>query len=271
MVRKKSRGRPTKKETEHFEPLPLGPKDLLQHVKPNKIANNNALNEEHEPHLFVKLLEAINMRASHITQVHPQFPRMDLSALYCVGMVIQEYVHHLSTDILQTKQALEARPTLSTYFSQAELEAQSIEGLLQTYRPHRPKSSLIGIRPNLETEAGALERKKRAHASHQTDVITSKTGYEDLLKDPEWKGVLRKKRDPEADAKAAAIRRETSEKQKREAAENHIHHLPYAFIPHSPIKLDTEPTHDIFDIASQRKRPHPTSDRKKKRLKATGF
>ncbi|OBZ85498.1 hypothetical protein A0J61_06455 [Choanephora cucurbitarum] len=264
MVRKKSRGRPTKKETEQFTPSPLDSEDLLRHVKPKRtIKDNHILHDEHDQHVFIKLLEAINMRATHITQIHPTFPSMDLSALYCTGIIIQEYVRYLSTDLLQQHQALENRPVLTTHFSQAEREAQSIQGILQT---HKPSSRLQSheMRPNLEKEAGALERKRRAYASHQMDVMTCKTGYEDLLEDPEWKGVLRKKRDPEADAKAAALRRAHQTKKVE------IQPAPYL-----PPKQNIPPpiSQDMFDAVSDRKRRHPSSDcaSKKKRFKSNGF
>ncbi|KAI8327049.1 hypothetical protein EDC96DRAFT_532999 [Choanephora cucurbitarum] len=257
MVRKKSRGRPTKKETEQFTPSPLDSEDLLRHVKPK---DNHILYDEHDQHLFIKLLEAINMRATHITQIHPTFPSMDLSALYCTGIIIQEYVRYLSTDLLQQHQALENRPVLTTHFSSSELKAQSIEGILQTHKPSNRLPS-HEIRPNLEKEAGALERKRRAYASHQMDVMTCKTGYEDLLEDPEWQGVLRKKKLSEADAKAAALRRAMQKPKKVEKP-----------TPYLPPQHNIPSKEDMFDTVSNRKRLH-SSDRasKQKRFKSNGF
>jgi hypothetical protein len=161
------------------------------------------------------------MRAADLSETQSTFPRMDLTALYCLGITIQEYARYLNTDLVTQKRQLEEKPALDTLLSPEEINQQSVRALIEKYKTEpvlKPKSTSVYVvpRPNLEDELSHAEKTKRARARHQVEVKTSnkETQYDQLMNNPEWRVSLRAKRDIEAEAVAADKRRADAEKEK---------------------------------------------------------
>lgn len=110
---------------------------------------------------------------------------MDLSALYCLGVTIQEYARYLGTDLLSEKRATESLPPLNTLFDQQEIDSHQLPSIIKTNKQTRPK--------------------------HQAIVNTPVPYYEQMLRSATWENTLKRKRNPEADAAAAEIRRQKNE------------------------------------------------------------
>ncbi|KAI8075861.1 uncharacterized protein B0P05DRAFT_588280 [Gilbertella persicaria] len=239
MVMKKNSGYSKKRLKEHLSPSLHDPVDLLSHIDVSKYKDNRDLHEDQ--HVFMKLLEAINMRASHIAQTYPDFPSLDLSALYCMGIMVQEYVRYLNSDILIDKQRLENRPTLNSLLPES---------------PDTLKKTVMSAR-NIEQDTSGKERKKRAYSTYRTDTIThQESEYDHIFRQPEWKPLLHKK-NPEAEQKAAHLRRERSKQQRQiKPLEQKI-----------PAIQHIEKPLDIFDNQASSHKSH----KKRKRLKTDHF
>ncbi|KAI8969326.1 hypothetical protein BDF20DRAFT_839259 [Mycotypha africana] len=79
-----------------------------QKIRPDTILNRSvlidrkrkidarALIDIDERYPFVSLLQAINLRAENLARQDVNFPLMDISALYCIGIAVKEYVSFLS-------------------------------------------------------------------------------------------------------------------------------------------------------------------------------
>lgn len=220
------------------------------------------------------------MRAIDIP-LQSQFPKMDLSALYCLGITIQEYARHLSTNILSQKRASENLPPLNTLFSQEELDDRSLSAIIEKYKPTTQKIQPVPTvqpRPNIEQEMSKKVRQKKSHMDYPLTINTTKEEpyYEKMLRMPEWEGLLRKNRDPETAALAALMRRENNDrlmkkrKLEQEAAETAAavekeEKLRQQQQREKEIKqeqfLPPTPPADIFDMASSA----PSSSQKKKK------
>jgi hypothetical protein len=228
-----------------------------------------------------------------------QYPKMDLSALYCLGITIQEYARHLSTNILTQKRSSQCLPSINTLFSAEELESKKLYNVIEKYkskvkrRPIQPVPT-VAARPNIEQEMSKQVRQKKSHMDHSLRIKQDEETYhEKILRKPEWQSLLKKIRDPEAAArKANILRREHSarqataavlkkrkleEEEKQEALIVNLQdHKQQQHIP--KIKQErflpfTTPG-DVFDMASsssqqKKKKPSSSSSNKKKRKKST--
>jgi hypothetical protein len=162
------------------------------------------------------------MRAADISDMQRTFPRMDLSALYCLGITIQEYARYLNTDLVTQKRQLEKKPVLDTFLEPKEIQEQSASGLIEKYKAKpaiQPKNTSIHVvpRPNLEDDFNSAEKIKRARTRQQIEVKTSnkETEQDKMMKHPEWKGALTKtRRNHEEESSEASKRRAESEKEK---------------------------------------------------------
>lgn len=167
---------------------------------------------------------------------------MDLSALYCLGITIQEYARYLGTDLLTEKRATENLPPLNTLFDQQEIASQQLTSIIETHKQIRP------IKQDL--------------------VNKNVPYYEKMLRSQTWENTLKKKRNPEADAIAAKIRREKNEiriqKNKIEKAlkqEEARQKIGQKRVKTEYILPPTPPA-DVFDMS----RKKPTSMRKKRKI-----
>lgn len=220
---------------------------------------------------------AINMRALDIP-LALSLPKMDLTALYCLGTAVQEYTRHLSTNIMTQKLASENQPQLNTLFTEEEINSRKLTAIIDKYKlktPVKPLSSTVYTRPSIQEELSYVARSKKYHQNNpfSVDVTIGDTYYEKMLRAPDWRNVLRKNRNPEAAAAAAKIRRENDEektkkaKQKKKAKEEqeqkeiqqqqepvrikqekkskHKHHIPTTHVKQEYVPLS--PPLDIFD------------------------
>lgn len=118
--------------------------------------------------------------------IHSKFPSMDLSALYCLGITIQEYARYLGTDLLTEKRANENLAPLNTLFNQQEIDSQHLDSIIETHKQNLPIKQALVNPINVPY-------------------------YEKMLRSSAWENTLKRKRNPEADAAAAKIRREKNE------------------------------------------------------------
>lgn len=220
------------------------------------------------------------MRASEISILQPSFPKMDLSALYCLGITIQEYVRHLSTDLLAQKRAAENKPPINNFYTPQEIQARTLEAVIQKYKPqtstiaHAQHASTITARPNIDQE---LHRSAK-QAQHRVEIKTSEkaTRYDKILADPKWTGTLVKNRDLKANSEQAAVRRakaEAAQKMRLEAQqalkekEEQQQEERELLMPRKRVRSENDDTnYDMFDKAnhSKPKKAKASSSNKKK-------
>lgn len=222
------------------------------------------------------------MRASDLP-LQSQFPKMDLTSLYCLGITIQEYARHLSTNILTQKLASENAPQLNTLLTPEEIQSRSITAAIEHYKQKKPvkhaTTAVINPRPDIRQELSSHARSIKYHQNDpfHVDTVNGDTYYQKMLRSTDWENVLRKDKDPEAAAAAAQLRREKDAKrqakksllkqeEKKRKLDNHLH------IPSTPAVnnnhqqqekyLPLSPPADIFDKASKSKK---TSQKKRKK------
>ncbi|KAK4516538.1 uncharacterized protein ATC70_011512 [Mucor velutinosus] len=260
------------------------PHFLLSHIEfPQGRVDYRAIFDENDPEkfAFIKLLEAINLRASEMSALQPTFPKMDLSALYCLGITIQEYVRHLSTDVLAQKRAAENKSPINNSYTPQEIKARTLEAVIQKYKPqtstianaqHAPP---VTARPNIDQELHHSAK----HPHHQVEIKTSeKAGrYDKIASDPKWTGTLVKSpRDLKANSEQAAARRakaEANQKKRLEAQQAMIEREGRQqekielLLPRKRVRsADDDTNYDIFDKANHSKpKKAKGSSRKKKK------
>ncbi|KAL9548330.1 hypothetical protein MBANPS3_005736 [Mucor bainieri] len=250
----------------------LDPHFLLSHIGfPRSLIDYRAIYDENDPEkfAFVKLLEAINLRASEISSIQPNFPKMDLSALYCLGITIQEYVRHLRTDVLTQKRAADNKPPINDLFTPNEIQASTLEAVIQKYMPqtstvaHVEHAPPVAARPNIDEELHPSA--KRPH--HQVEIKTSEKAnrYDKIASDPKWTGTLVKsrRRNLKANSEQAAARRakaEAMQKKKSEAQQallekqQQLQQEKELLMPRKRVRpSDDDTSHDIFDKANHNK------------------
>ncbi|KAI7906898.1 uncharacterized protein BX663DRAFT_494123 [Cokeromyces recurvatus] len=151
---------------------------------------------------FINLLESLRIKAANLLRRQSNFPDIDLSAIYCLGIAVQEYVRYQNLNIIDEKRALENEPSLSTLFTEKDLKSQSLRSILKKYhsiltvKPDPDADFEVSPRPRLEEEVTPIVRTKKRKYRHEVNVKTSKNGseFEKLLKTPEWKIVMNKRK-----------------------------------------------------------------------------
>lgn len=201
---------------------------------------------------------------------------MDLSALYCLGITIQEYARHLSTDILTQKKAVENKPSIDSAYTSEEIKSRTLESIIQKFKPqkstiiHAKDDLQVTARPNIEQELSFSSRERRANINHQVEIQTSNKGnpYDQLFLEPEWKGsVAKKRRDLNANSEEAAARRANAELLKqqrleirRTKEELEAKEAKAAIITRKRVRNEDDTNYDVFD---------KTSNKPKKKAKAS--
>lgn len=238
------------------------------------------------------------MRAADLSETQRTFPRMDLTALYCLGITIQEYTRYLNMDIVTAKRQLEKKPALHTYLSPEEINGQSTSVLIEKFKKTptlQPKSTSIQVvpRPNLEDDLNYAERTKRARTRHRIEVRTSnKETHDDKMRtDPEWRGAVRfNKRTREAESIAAKQRRIEAEKEKKRIAahrkqeqlerQQQLEHQRKTQLENMPSPspkkkyrrtIPSEGPVDMFDSSSQMSSKKPATRKRKTTSSSSGF
>lgn len=181
--------------------------------------------------------------------VNSKLPRMDLSALYCLGATVQEYARYLGTDLLTEKRATENLEPLNTLLDQQEIESQQLLSIINAHKPIRPK----------------------LHA----EVNKSPSYYEQMLRSPAWENTLKWKRNKEIHAAAATVRRErddiVNQKDRLERAlkrEGERQQVGEKRVKTEYI-LPPTPPQDMFDVSRQTSKS--TKPLRKKRKNANPF
>lgn len=234
------------------------------------------------------------MRASDLP-LQSQFPKMDLTSLYCLGITVQEYARHLATNILTQKLASENTPQLNTLFTPEEIQSRSITAAIENYKQKKPvkhaTSVVINPRPDIRQELSSHARSIKYHQNDpfHVDTVSGDTYYQKMLRSTDWENVLRKDKDPEAAAAAAQLRREKDakrqarklekslekeEKKKRKLDDDPLHIPPSAIPVNQEKYLPLSPPADVFDKASassksKSKSKKTTSSSQKKRKNVT--
>lgn len=219
---------------------------------------------------------------------------MDLSALYCLGITIQEYVRHLSTDILTQKTASENKPSINNAYTPEEIKSRTLESVIQKFKPqksaiiHAKDDLQVTARPNIEQELTFSSREQRASINHQVEIQTSNKGnpYDQLFLDPEWKGaVAKKRRDLKANSEEAAVRRTNAERLKQqrldirrakeEVEAKEAKKTKLAIITHKRVRNEDDTNYDMFDKTSRnpkkKAKVSPAKKRKKTASSQKGF
>ncbi|KAL7319967.1 hypothetical protein PS15m_003040 [Mucor circinelloides] len=265
------------------------PHFLLSHIQsPQSHVDYRAIFDENDPEkfAFIKLLEAINLRASEISALQPTFPKMDLSALYCLGITIQEYIRHLSTDVMAQKRAAENKQPINNSYTPLEIKARTLEAVIQKYKPQTNTIALakhatqVTARPNIDQELHHSAK----HVHHRVEIRTSDkaTHYEKIVSDPKWTGTLVKSpRDLKANSEQAADRRakaEANQKKRLEAQQALIEREKRqqkekeSKMPRKRVRAEDDDTsYDIFDKAnySKPKKAKTSSGKKKKTVSSS--
>ncbi|GAN02284.1 hypothetical protein MAM1_0019c01727 [Mucor ambiguus] len=244
---------------------------LLSHIEfPQSRVDYRAIFDENDPEkfAFVKLLEAINLRASEMSRLQSTFPKMDLSALYCLGITIQEYVRHLSTNVLEQKRAAENKPSIDSFYTPLERQARTLEAVIQKYKPqtstiaHVQHPPPVTARPNINQELHYSAK----HPYHRVEIKTSKkaTRYDKMISDPKWTGAtVKTPRNLKANLEQAAARRAKAEAiQKMKAVaqqallekQQQLQEEKELLMPRKRVRSAEDDTnHDIFDKANHKK------------------
>lgn len=229
------------------------------------------------------------MRASELP-LQSQFPKMDLTALFCLGFTIQEYARYLSTNILTQKLASENSPQLNTLFTQEEIQSRTIAAAIENYKRKIPvkhsTDAVVDPRPDIREELSSHARsiKYRQNDPFNVDTVNGDTYYQKMLRTTDWENVLRKDKDPEAAAVAAKLRREKDERRqakklekliKKEKKRKSVNTYIPSSIPVNQEYLPPSPPADIFDRESKSKSTprkacsKPSSSLQKKRKRVT--
>lgn len=214
---------------------------------------------------------------------------MDLSALYCLGITIQEYVRHLSTDVLAQKRAAENKPPINNFYTPHEMQARTLEAVIQKYKPstntvaHAQQAAPIAARPNIDQELHHSAK----HPHHRVEIKTSEKAirYDKIVSDPKWTGILVKSpRDLKANSEQAAARRAKAEAiqkkkaetqqallQKQQQLQQQQQEEKELLMPHKRVRpAENDTSYDIFDRANHSKpKKAKTSPGKKKRKTAS--
>ncbi|KAG2234305.1 hypothetical protein INT48_000755 [Thamnidium elegans] len=244
--------------------------------------------------------KTINERAVNFSR-DCQLPKMNLSALYCLGVTIQEYSRYLATDILTEKRVTDGLKPLNSLFSQDELDEQNLDSIIEKYKPDDDVPAVVD---DDDTPAATTHEKLtdmngpysfRNYHKFNVATSTNQSFYDKMLNSSDWRNVLKKKRrDPEADEQAAEKRREKNkllaqkiaservlqeERMKQEQKlkilqntnnnNNNNQYQPQLeqIKPMAKRKLKREEekqTGDIFDMSKKRKTINPKAKKKKK-------
>ncbi|GAA5811099.1 hypothetical protein MFLAVUS_004528 [Mucor flavus] len=239
---------------------------------------------------LVRLLESINERAGNFSK-DCQLPKMKLSALYCLGVTIQEYSRYLATDIVTEKRATEGLEPLTSLFSPDERNEQKLDSLVEKYKPKDIPAVVVDTEDRVPKKASKKLTNVngpysfRTHHKFNVATSTQPSFYDKMLDSSDWRNVLKKKqRDPEAEERAAEKRREKNkllaqkiaeervlqqEQKKQEQSLRMLQNNQY----HQPQSEQTKPAvakrkikeeGDIFDTSKKRKTVSSKPKKKKK-------
>ncbi|KAI9486511.1 MAG: hypothetical protein EXX96DRAFT_549330, partial [Benjaminiella poitrasii] len=152
---------------------------------------------------FMNLLESLRIKAANLTRTQSNFPKIDLTAIYCLGVAVQEYIHFQNMSLVDEKRALENEPPLATLFTKEELKSHQLRSVLKRYHSSLlnvqsdPKTDFeVTARPKLEEEVAPKARVKKMRMKHKVNVKTLKddSEFERLVKTPEWNAFAKKRR-----------------------------------------------------------------------------
>ncbi|GAA5799066.1 hypothetical protein EDC94DRAFT_651024 [Helicostylum pulchrum] len=266
----------------------LGAPQLLEPFRfENYLGSDDAEGTEYN---LVKLLETINQRAANFSR-DCRLPKMKLSALYCLGVTIQEYSRYLATDILTEKRATDGLEPLTSLFGQDELNEQTIDSIIEKHKPkddkHIPAVVENDVPAATTTTSKKLTNGRNPFGPHHKFNVTTSTNpsfYDKMLDSSDWRGVLKKKkRDPEAEEQAAEKRREKNkllaqriaeervlleERKKQEQSkrmlQNANQYQPQVEQEKPVAKRKIKEEGDIFDTSKKRKTVSTKAKKKKK-------
>ncbi|KAI9364326.1 hypothetical protein BD770DRAFT_439990 [Pilaira anomala] len=262
----------------------IGPEELFRPVKLQRqtgSAYDDMFGDSPE-FSFTKLLETINLRAVNFTK-ECDLPSMDLSALYCLGLTLQEYARYMSTDLVTEKRTLEGLDPLNSLLSKKEIQSNEISAIIERYKP---KKKQIHQQPNnkIPTRMPIEQEFKLKDIHHKFRLETGQSYYEDILNSNDWRHTLRKKRgkkEIERDELEAKERREQNkiraqklvaeraiaeEKRRIEQEKNRQAFLVQQKDNKSSLKLEEEDG-DIFDLSEKKKMKSKLSKPKLKKRK----
>lgn len=236
-------------------------------------------------------MESINERAGNFSK-DCQLPKMKLSALYCLGVTIQEYSRYLATDIVTEKRAIEGLEPLTSLFSPDERNQQKLDSHVEKYKPKDIPAVVVDKEDHVPSKASKKLTNVNGPYSfrkqHKFNVVTSTqpSFYDKMLDSTDWRSALKKKkRNPEAEEKAAEKRREKNkllaqkiaaervlqqEQKKHEQSLRKLQNNQY----HQPLSEQTkhdvakrkikEEERDIFDTSKKRETINSKPIKKKK-------
>lgn len=216
---------------------------------------------------------------------------MDLSALYCLGLTLQEYARYMSTDLVTEKRTLEGLEPLNSLLTKKEIESNQISALIERYKPkkkqiHQQSDNKIPTRMPIEQEF------KLKDTHHTFKLETGQSYYEDILNSNDWRHTLRKKRgkmEIERDELEAKERREQNKiraqklvaeravAEEKRRIEQEQNRQAFMLIRQNEnknlkrLKLEEEEEGDIFDLSEKKKKPKLSKPKLKKRKMTTLF